>query len=214
MLDAEGTVFHFIVQYGLHDGVPILLHQQMIAADDLREDQNGIREHWACVMEVQEASGISIHDLEGKPLWIQAARANNIRMLVTIDGQRIAEAEGDLHHGDVIKMKLQVWQKQHMLHILLAGHIDASQEDEIEFTSFLQPAVGTRSRSTCTDDFNQLAYWEICQAVCSGECSHVDGNAEGGWDGDAFDDVPTPLQEINLPLNDCTCEQAISSDHY
>ena len=161
MREEPHVVFHFIANCGIGNGVPVLVNQQLISVDAMQHDPQGCDEFWAvCVPEGEIGINI-VGALHGSPFWFSFARSNHIRPHMLVNGRRILEVHAHWKSGDVIRARFLVWQRHHMLQILLGSSQDAQQEN-VEHTSFLQTKVQRQRAGGAVCDDVEDSFTETC----------------------------------------------------
>ena len=201
--EADEIVFHFIVQYGSQYGTPVLFQQQMVAADDLPNDPQGMQELWARAINTVEITSDVVNELEGRPFWIDFARGNNMRAQVSVNGQRVTGVSGEFQHGDVIRVKLQVASKRHMLTVLLSEDVEHEGPLDLEHTSFLQRGVSIKSHKHRTNGKIIQGFAELCEVLRS------DGSAKPyGSDKELPELFDLTLDEGQDDKQQCECDES------
>jgi ribonuclease HI len=199
----ERPCFHFVVSYGEHDGIPIVIQQQIGVAETMPRQEMMVDELWAINMPDQVVShslpGVAL----GNPFWFRIARQQNIYPHLFLEGQRAREVDRQWRPGDLLRARFLVWQRQHALSILLQENNDRTSE-ELESTSFLQTgkpnSIFGRDSNTDFNDRTSFGSWfphddfgfqEICNAIWSQsggiESDVSDGSSDrssGGRTGD------------------------------
>ena len=80
---------------------------------------------------------------------------------MVVNGRRILEIQGHWKPGDVLQARFLVWQRHHILQILL-GMSQEESHDEVEHTSFLQRKMQHLSHAHGGADVIQDSFTEIC----------------------------------------------------
>ena len=159
--EADQIRFHFVVDYGAREGVPILVRQQILAAQTMPQQNEGASEFWAITVMEGAVSAELFTALAIYPFWFASAMRQNVRPHIHVNGRRMEGLQSMWQHGDFVHIRLQVWRVHHMLSILLNDGDEVQTDDVVEHTSFLQLRSGLKHRD------GPLA--EICAALKSCE---------------------------------------------
>ena len=166
MREHDEIVFHFIVDYGEHEGHPILVQQRIVVADDFPSRLEGAIERWAITLMEGAITEDIVSLLAAPPFWFEYALSQNIWPLVTINGRRIRDTIADWNAGDFLAVTLQVRKKEHLLSILLRQDANMPTTIELEHTAFLQHCI-TRKTVDVRQDGPLSAlgqgFLEICE---------------------------------------------------
>ena len=161
MKEEPNVVFHFIANCGIDAYVPILVNQQLVSVDAMQQDPGGSDEFWAICVPAGEIGVNIVGALHGPPFWFSYARSQHIRPHLMVNGQRVIEVHGSWKPGDVLRARFLVWQRHHILQILI-GTAQEESDNTVEHTSFLQIGSMLKSRNSHTNDFVQDSFTEIC----------------------------------------------------
>ena len=168
MREHEDIIFHFIVDYGEHEGHPVLVQQRIVVADDMPSRLEGAVEKWAITLMEGAITEEIVSLLAQPPFWFEYTLAQNIWPLVTINGRRIRDTIADWNAGDFLAVTLQVWKKEHLLAILLRHDADMPNTVELEHTALLQQKATLR-KVVSQHDEPKLAvgqgFREICRSL-------------------------------------------------
>ena len=137
MNEVEEVVFHFIAKCGYNPGHPILVHQQLVSVEETPRDPTGINEYWAISIPDGWAGSGIVTSLAASPFWFEYARQECIYPHLAVNGVRMRDVRNVWQPGDVLRARFLVWQRHHMLTLLLGAHNYETSKD-VEFTSFLQ----------------------------------------------------------------------------
>ena len=140
MGEGLNIVFHFIASCGTPSGIPVLVNQQLVSVDAMQQDPQGCDELWAVCVPAGEVGVNIVGALHGSPFWFSYARTQQIRPHLVVNGKRVLEVHGQWRPGDVLRARFLVWQRHHILQILL-GVAQEAHGEELEHTSFLQRKV-------------------------------------------------------------------------
>ena len=152
-------IFHFAIDYGSRDGVTVLVRQEIQVADDIPRGTPSLHEFWAVVMPHVEISEDRMEALEHPPFWQRYIRTQNMRMHLSINGERHCDVVGAWHDGDVLVMRVYVGHKSQALAIMLReGYVPDPQADELitEQTSFLQVGASVQKAEAFDSSFREL----------------------------------------------------------
>ena len=184
--ESEFPCFHFVINYGPRDLVPILLHQQIEIASTLPRQIHTVDEFWAIgmphVLISQSLPGSAL----GSPFWFRSARALRVYPHLSVDGRKAREAHRVWNTGDLLKARFLVWQQHHSLLILMQSCEDDTRQESFEFTSLLQISVdiqiAAKNQGSVQDaaldqssthtpcwQLSDAAFVEICETICHDE---------------------------------------------
>ena len=159
--EAEKIHFHFVIDYGAREGVPILVRQQIVAAQTMPQRSEGASEYWAITVMEGAVSTELFSALSISPFWFASAMRQNVRPHITHNGRRMEGLQAMWQTGDFAHIRLQVWQVHHMLNIMLNDGDEIAEDDVVEHTSFLQVRHAKK---------RQLgSFSETCEALCRHE---------------------------------------------
>ena len=139
-------VFHFLIDFGGQEGVPVLVEQQVLVLEDI--DRNGgiNNEFWAIALAEGPIASDAVEALSIPPFWLGYAVRHNIKPLVQVNGRRMIEIHNDWQPGDHVRFRMQVFQRHQLLSILLHVGEEREIDDDIETTNLLQTNQRTFSR--------------------------------------------------------------------
>jgi len=161
--------FNFIVSYGGHDEAAIVVHQQLGAVEEMPHQSSTVDEFWA----LRVPRNCIAHNVPGAafgpPFWFRYARSQNVYPHLFVEGQRAREVQRNWQDGDVLIARFHVWQRHHILAMLLReGAIDENDRS-LEETSFLQQKSILWLRTTNEDvesaDCTTDVFTEICHSL-------------------------------------------------
>jgi ribonuclease HI len=190
--DMRDPRFHFVVSYGHHDGVSILIHQQIGVVENMPGQAMMVDEFWAANVPVDVVShslpGIAL----GAPFWFRFARQQHIYPHLFVDGRRAREVDRHWNFGDVILARFLVWQRHHALTMMLNEGEERDYED-VEMTSWLQTDVRMSGVASLQQKSKVFADQDSASAnsceVFSEICAHLQKSAcptkDDGTDGRA-----------------------------
>ena len=187
--------FNFIVSYGGHDEAVIMVHQQLGAVEEMSHHSSTVDEFWAlrvprnCI--AHNVPGTAL----GSPFWFRYARSQNVYPYLFVGGQRAREVHRNWQDGDVLTARFHVWQRHHILIMLLReGDIDEGDRS-LEETSFLQKKSIVRLGYTNEDDEIDDCTTDVFTEICHSLRQQV-VTAQNDLDGSA----PVSVQEVH-PLS-------------
>ena len=158
--------FNFIVSYGGRDEAAIIVHQQLGAVEEMSHQSSTVDEFWAlrvprnCI--AHNVPGTAL----GPPFWFRYARSQNVYPHLFVEGQRAREVQRNWQDGDVLTARFHVWQRHHILTMLLReGDIDEGDRS-LEETSFLQKKSITWLRHTNEDVENEDCTTDVFTEIC------------------------------------------------
>ena len=195
--DAENIRFHFIIDFGRQEGLPILVQQQIVSAQSMPYRSEGANEYWAITVMEGPVSQDIVSALAIHPFWFEYALEQRVQPHVLVNGRRVSGLQTDWQVGDFVHIRLQVWQNHHMLSILLHEGSEIQRENEVEHTSFLQVRLTKASK----EGFGPFG--EMCQAMCDSLLDQGDTSSDcvnSALVHDAYIQYDDPT--VNEPLND------------
>ena len=178
MRECTDMIFHFAVDYGSQDGVTVLVRQEIHVADDVPKGKKGAHEFWAVVMPHVEITDDSLEVLDKSPFWKRYADKQNLRMHMSVNGERYHDVPGQWNDGDVFTMKINVGRQEHVLSILLREDVDLDPLiDEVvtEQTSFLQIGAVLQQAKGYERGFDEVC---LCLKSQCGQSMQEKGSAE------------------------------------
>jgi hypothetical protein len=134
--DAERIRFHFVIDYEVSEGSPILIRQQIIAAQTMPQQAEGTNEFWAITVMEGAVSEDILTASTTHPFWFGSAISQNVRPHILVNGRRIGGLQAMWQIGDFVHFRLQVWQTHHVLSILLHEGDERQSDDVVEHTIF------------------------------------------------------------------------------
>ena len=86
-------IFHFLIDFGGQEGVPVLVEQQVLVLEDI--DRNGglTNEFWAIALAEGPIASDVVEALSIPPFWLGYAVSHNIQPLVQVNGRRMIEIQ-------------------------------------------------------------------------------------------------------------------------
>ena len=102
MRDANHVFFHFIVDYGVQEGHPILVQQRLRVANDIPQGNEGTTERWAITLMDGPITADIVPILSMPPLWFEYALAQNMGPSVLVNGRRLRELVVDWQTDDFL----------------------------------------------------------------------------------------------------------------
>ena len=109
MRECKEMIFHFAVDYGSQDGVTVLVQQEIQVVDDVPKGKKAAQEFWAVVMPHGEISEDRLEVLNKGPFWKRYADKNNLRLHMSINGERYHEVPGPWNDGGCSDNQDQCW---------------------------------------------------------------------------------------------------------
>ena len=76
--------FHFIIDFGEREGVPVLVEQQVLVVDDLQQNGGIIKEFWAIALMEGPISEDVVEALSIPLFWFGYANRNHIRSIAQV----------------------------------------------------------------------------------------------------------------------------------
>eukprot|EP00435_Cladocopium_sp_Y103_P043087 s478_g12.t1 len=138
--DQQPAVYHFIVGYGESEGALILVSQQLVAVDAPNSLHNDVQERWAVLVDEILVDPAILSTLTQRPFWFARAQALQVQPHCRVNGVRIGDFGRMWTNGDLLQVRLLVWQTQHILHIM-TGRNEQEANMQLEYSSFLQTQV-------------------------------------------------------------------------
>ena len=159
-------VFHFVIDFGLRVGVPVLVEQQVVVADDVPTTGGITREFLAIALMEGQISADVVTALSIPPFWFGYALNNGIQPHVQVNGRRIGEIQEEWKSGDFVAIKMHVWKTHQLLSILVHEGDPREEDSEVEVTTLLQTNLRSRKphighEALRQDDF----FGEYCRAI-------------------------------------------------
>eukprot|EP00435_Cladocopium_sp_Y103_P047607 s1949_g14.t1 len=164
MRETDHVVFHFIIQFGGRFGIPILVHQQLVAVDEMVQDTNGANEFWAIAIPEGEVGTGVAGALQESPFWMGYARTQNVYPHYAVNGVRLIDVRGNWRQGDLLRARFLVWNRHHILTLML-GTAMAEKPPLVEHTSFLQLRSWKYDRTRNDDVPTISVFAEYCDQV-------------------------------------------------
>lgn len=170
--EVDEITFHFIVAYQPQGKIPILVCQQLIAVDEMQRDPSGVNERWAIGVPQVEVGTNIVNVMTGSPFWFSYARSQRVYPHMSVNGVKLIEVKHLWTTGDLLKARFIVWQRHHVLHMLM-GAAHESEADDVEHTAFLQRREEFKQQKSSTDQslsFDASTFTEICHhLICASE---------------------------------------------
>ena len=192
--ESGSTVFHFIARCGHHEGLPILVNQQLVAVEAVPQEPQDVQEFWAISIPSGEIGFHVVANMPSRPFWFDFARRQRIYPHLAVNGVRMRDVRQHWMPGDVLQARFLVWQKHHVL-TMLVGMAQERSDDEPEVTSFLQlGGTKTKSKSKDKDQLDE-AFTEICCSIRDQGIRALQENAEVSISHSVQSDWPTYVVE-------------------
>lgn len=175
--DTGPTTFHFIARYGHHEGLPVLVRQQLVAVEQVPQEPCDVQEFWAISIPSGEIGFHVVANMPNPPFWFEFARNQRIYPHLAVNGVRMRDIRQHWMPGDFLQARFLVWQNHHVLSMLVGMAHDRSDE-EPEFTSFMQcKGKKVRPVHNCNEQLDD-AFQEICCAIREQGIQAVQEDAE------------------------------------
>ena len=141
--------------------MPLLINQQIVSVDAMQVDPNGACEFLALTVPEGEHVSSIVGHLGGAPFWHRSARAQRIYPHNAVNGVRMLDVNRNWENGDLLRSRFLVWQRHHILQLLMGTAQEDNEDSELDFSSFLQLS-GAQSRS---GDVVADCFAEVCVSL-------------------------------------------------
>ena len=144
--DTGPTTFHFIARYGHHEGLPVLVRQQLVAVEQVPQEPCDVQEFWAISIPSGEIGFHVVANMPNPPFWFEFARNQRIYPHLAVNGVRMRDIRQHWMPGDFLQARFLVWQNHHVLSMLVGmAHDRSDEEPEFYFVYAVQRKKGAAS---------------------------------------------------------------------